>query len=157
MPVHTLAALAPRPLRVHRASLRVEGQPLDDVVLGGWAYGPELGTAPVAVVVGGITASPFPFGDGRDPSQGGVEPWWPAMAGPGLIDPATTTVLCPCWPGNGSTWRGFDGPDPPPTISVLGLADLVATWLEGCGCTTPVTFVGASLGGMVGVAFAARH
>ena len=40
---------------------------------------------------------------------------------------------------------------------MLGLADLVAAWLDGCGCTTPVTFVGASLGGMVGVAFAVRH
>jgi pimeloyl-ACP methyl ester carboxylesterase len=66
-------------------------------------------------------------------------------------------VLCPCWPGNGSTWRGFDGPDAPPAISVLGLADLVAAWLDGIGCTVPVTFVGASLGGMVGVAFAVRH
>jgi homoserine dehydrogenase len=42
-------------------------------------------------------------------------------------------------------------------LSVLGLADLLAAWLEGCGCTTPVTFVGASLGGMVGVAFAVRY
>ena len=40
---------------------------------------------------------------------------------------------------------------------VLGLADLVAAWLDGCGVTTPITFVGASLGGMVGVAFAVRH
>ncbi len=157
MPVPTLAALAPRPLRVHRPSLTVEGQLLDDVVLGGWVYGPELGTAPVAVIVGGITASPFPFGDGRPAQEGGVDPWWPSMAGAGLIDPATTTVLCPCWPGNGSTWHGFDNPEATTTISVLGLADLVATWLEGCGCTTPVTFVGASLGGMVGVAFAVRH
>ena len=44
-----------------------------------------------------------------------------------------------------------------PAISVLGLADLMAAWLDGCGCTTPVTFVGASLGGMVGVAFAVRY
>jgi homoserine dehydrogenase len=157
MPVPALAALAPRPLRVHRAALHVEGRLLEDVVLGGFAYGPELGTAPVVVIVGGITASPFPFGDGRPSSEDGTEAWWPSLAGPGLIDPATTTVLCPCWPGNGSTWRGFDGPEPPPTISVLGLADLVAIWLEGCGCTTPVAFVGASLGGMVGVAFAVRH
>ena len=67
------------------------------------------------------------------------------------------TVLCPCWPGNGSTWRGFDEAAHLPAISVLGLADLVAAWLDGIGCTTPVTFVGASLGGMVGVAFAVRH
>ena len=105
-------------------------------LLGGWAYGPELGTAPVTIIVGGITASPFPFGDGRGPAGGGAAAWWPALAGDDLIDPARSTVLCPCWPGNGSSWRGFDGPDPPPAISVLGLADLVAAWLDGCGCFT---------------------
>ncbi len=149
----TTTTLAPRPLRVERAAIDVEGHRLNDVVLGGWAYGPELGTAPVVVIVGGITASPLPFGD----AHGGKDAWWPSLQGDGLIDPERTTVLCPCWPGNGSTWRGFDGPDPPPAISVLGLADLVAAWLDGAGCHTPVTFVGASLGGMVGVAFAVRH
>jgi len=151
------SAAVPRPLVVERATLLVEGHPLSDVSLGGWAYGPELGTAPVVVVVGGITASPFPFGDGRAESEGGVEPWWPALLGPDLIDLARVTVLCPAWPGNGSAWRGFEGPDAPPALSVLGLADLVAAWLDGCGCAAPVTFVGASLGGMVGAAFAVRH
>ncbi|MGE0362076.1 MAG: homoserine dehydrogenase [Vicinamibacterales bacterium] len=152
-----LTPVVPRRLDVRRPSITIDGHTLSDVALGGWAYGPELGTAPVVVVVGGITASPFPLGDGKGEAQGGSEPWWPAMFGPDLIDPARMTVLCPCWPGNGSTWRGFDDPGPPPAISVLGLADLVAAWLDGCGCTTPVTFVGASLGGMVGVAFAVRH
>ena len=151
MPAPAATALAPRPLRVERESIYVEGHRLEDVVLGGWSYGPEPGTAPAVVIVGGITASPFPFGDGRGPDQGGVEAWWPSLIGNGLVDPATTTILCPCWPGNGSTWRGFDGPDPPPAISVLGLADLVAAWIDGSGCQTAVTFVGASLGGMVGV------
>jgi len=153
----TTATFVPRQMRVERAAIVVEGHRLEDVSLGGWAYGPELGTAPVVVVVGGITASPFPFGDGRGAARGGVDAWWPSLLGPGLIDPARQTVLCPCWPGNGSAWRGFDGPEPPPAISVLGLADLVAAWLEGCACAAPVTFVGASLGGMVGVAFAVRY
>ena len=82
----TSASVVPRPLPVERASMIVEGHPLDEVSLGGWAYGPALGTAPVVVVVGGITASPFPFGDGRSEAEGGVEPWWPALLGPGLID-----------------------------------------------------------------------
>jgi len=152
-----LTAVAPRRLDVRRDAITIDGHTLTDVALGGWAYGPELGTAPVVIVVGGITASPFPLGDGRGEAHGGSDPWWPAMFGPDLIDPSRMTVLCPCWPGNGSTWRGFDDDGPPPAISVLGLADLVAAWLDGCGCTTPVTFVGASLGGMVGVAFAVRH
>ena len=148
--------LAPRRLEVTRTSITIEGHTLTDVSLAGWAYGPELGTAPVVIVVGGITASPFPLGDERGEAAGGSDPWWPALFAPDLIDLTRTTVLCPCWPGNGSTWHGLDDPGPP-ALSVLGLADLLAAWLEGCGCTTPVTFVGASLGGMVGVAFAVRH
>src|SRR5262245_39353902 len=144
--------LRPRRLVVERAMMSIEGHALEGVMLGGWAYGPDLGTAPVVVIVGGITASPFPFGGE------GNEPWWPALDAPDLIDPSRHTILCPCWPGNGSTWRGFDDPATPlPAISVHGLADLVATWLDGIGCAQPVTFVGASLGGMVGVAFAVQH
>jgi homoserine dehydrogenase len=144
--------LRPRRLVVERAAMMIEGHALADVMLGGWAYGPDLGTAPVVVMVGGITASPFPFG-GPD-----SEAWWPALDAPDLIDPAHHTILCPAWPGNGSTWRGFDDAHTAmPAISVLGLADLVAIWLDGIGCSQPITFVGASLGGMVGVAFAVRH
>jgi homoserine dehydrogenase len=151
-----VAVAAPRPAVVTLPTLSLEGHVLHDVSLAGWMAGPALGTAPVVVVVGGITASPFPFGDGVPEADGGVEAWWPALQAPDLIDPARVTVLCPCWPGNGSTWRGFDGPDVP-HVSVLGLADLLVAWLDGIGCTAPVTYVGASLGGMVGVAFAARH
>jgi homoserine dehydrogenase len=157
MPTAVTSTIVPRPLTVERETLFVENSRLHEVALGGWAFGQELGTAPVVVVVGGITASPFPLGDGQDEASGGREAWWPALFAPDLIDPARHTVLCPCWPGNGSTWQGFDGPGPPPAISVLGLSDLLAAWLEGCGCTEPVTFVGASLGGMVGVAFAVRY
>ena len=152
-----VATTLPRRLEVRRPSLTIEGHELHEVSLAGWAYGPELGAAPVVVVVGGITASPYPLGDGRGEADGGVDPWWPALFAPDLIDVTRTTVLCPCWPGNGSTWRDFDGAQLPPGISVLGLADLLAAWLEGLGVTTPVTFVGASLGGMVGVAFASRY
>ena len=62
----TLAAtdLRPRRLVIEHLSITIEGRALEDVQLGGWVYGPELGTAPVVVIVGGITASPFPFGDG---------------------------------------------------------------------------------------------
>jgi homoserine dehydrogenase len=131
----------------------VEGHALEELELGGYVLGLPLGTAPVVIVVGGITASPFPFGD----PASGAEPWWPALCAPELIDPDRVTVLCPCWPGNGSTWRGFESQDTMPALSALGLADLIAAWLEGIGCTVPATYVGASLGGLVGIAFAARH
>jgi homoserine dehydrogenase len=155
----TLAAtdLRPRRLVIEHLTIPIEGRVLEDVQLGGWVYGPELGTAPVILIVGGITASPFPFGDGQAQPEDARAAWWPALCAPDLIDPAKHTVLCPSWPGNGSTWKGFDDPHSQAAISVAGLADLVAAWLDGCGCATPVTWVGASLGGMVGVQFAARH
>lgn len=143
---------SPRRVEVRRDAMVVEGHALEDVALAGYILGPELGTAPVVVVIGGITASPFPFGD----AASGAEPWWPALLGHDLIDPTRQTVLAPCWPGNGSTWRGFDdGPLPP--LSALGLADLIAAWLDGIECRVPITFVGASLGGLVGFALAVRH
>ena len=142
--------LTPRHAVIRRDAMVVEGHALADVEIGGYVLGAELGTAPVVIVVGGITASPFPFGD----PASGTEPWWPALLTDDLIDPARMTILCPCWPGNGSTWRGFDDAVPP--LSALGLADLIAAWLEGIGCTTPATYLGASLGGLVGIAFAAR-
>jgi len=155
----TLAAteLRARRLVIDHLSLTIEGRTLEDVQLGGWVYGPELGTAPAVLIVGGITASPFPFGDGQSEGDDPRAAWWPALCAPDLIDPAKYTVLCPSWPGNGSTWKGFDDPQAHDNISVAGLADLVAAWLDGCGCTIPVTWIGASLGGMVGVVFAARH
>src|SRR5690606_34392190 len=85
-----------------------------------------------------------------------TEAWWPALAAPDLIAPSRQTVLAMAWPGNGSSWRGLDD-GPLPALSALGLADLIAAWLAGIGCTTPVTYVGASLGGLVGIALAVRH
>ena len=151
------ATLKPRRLVIEHPSIAIEGHQLDDVQLGGWVYGPEVGTAPAVLIVGGITASPFPFGDGQADGDDVRAAWWPALCAPDLIDPAKHTVLCPSWPGNGSTWKGFDDPNASDSISVAGLADLVAAWLDGCGCTVPVVWVGASLGGMVGVSFAERH
>ncbi len=140
----------PRLLTVEHDLITLSGHDLRDVVLAGWAYGAPLGSAPVFMLVGGITASPFPFGRGDD------EGWWQALRGPHLIDPERCTILCPAWPGNGCTWAGFDD-GPPPTLSVLDLADLVARWLDGIGCDTPIHFVGASLGALLGIALAVRH
>ncbi|CAN5438676.1 hypothetical protein BH11MYX1_BH11MYX1_07400 [soil metagenome] len=128
----------------------VEGHVLHEVALAGFAVGAELGPeTPIAVIVGGITASPFPFGSGDD-----QEAWWPSL-GP-LLDLEHTAVLAPCWPGNGSTWRDFET-GAQPALSALGLADLIAAWLAGIGVTRPVTYLGASLGGLVGIALAVRH
>ena len=146
-------------LRVERPSVELSGHRLEKVTLAGYAYGAPLGEAPVFMLVGGITASPFPFGDGVSRDEGGQgDGWWPALNAPELIDPARHTVLCPAWPGNGSDWAGFaDTSQSPAALSVFDLADLIALWLEGIGCKRPLTFVGASLGGLVGMALAVRH
>ena len=152
VPLPSAPIAAPQRHEVRREAMVVEGHALAGVELAGYLIGQPLGAAPVVIVVGGITASPFPFGD----PTSSAEAWWPALQAPDLVDPNRATVLCPCWPGNGSTWRGFnDGVIPP--LSALGLADLIAAWLDGLGCTAPVTYVGASLGGLVGIAFAVRH
>jgi homoserine dehydrogenase len=149
-PAPTTHGVAQR-LEVRRGAMVVEGHALDDVMLAGTVLGAPLGSAPIVAIVGGITASPYPFGGGD------IEAWWPALAAPDLLDPARQTVVSMCWPGNGSTWRGFDDGSVLPPLSALGLADLLAAWLDGIGVTTPITYIGASLGGLVGVAFAARH
>ncbi len=142
----------PRRAVVRKDACVVEGRALRDVELAGFMLGPELGTAPVVVVVGGITASPFPFGNGAE-----AEAWWPALASPDLVDPTRETVLTFCWPGNGSSWTGFDDDGAQKPLSALGLSDLLAAWLDGIGAREAVTYIGASLGGMVGIAFASRY
>src|SRR5690349_11348880 len=188
VPLPSAPIAAPQRHEVRRETMVVEGHALSEVELAGYLIGQPLGAAPVVVIVGGITASPFPFGD----PTSGAEAWWPALQAPDLVDLSCATVLCPCWPGNGSTWRGFErsemggepagaagaaggkaprgiersemGGEPAgaagaaggkaprgngdgavPALSALGLADLIAAWLDGLGCTAPVTYVGASL------------
>lgn len=148
--------LLPRLLAVVHEELELNGHRLREVVLRGYVSGAPLGTAPVVMPVGGITASPFPFGDGAAPG------WWPALQAPDLVDPERHTILCPCWPGNGTTWAGLDATSYEaaqqlPDLSVQDLADLVALWLAGIGCEQPVRWVGASMGGLVGLALAVRH
>src|SRR4030095_2984305 len=82
----TLAAtdLRPRRLVIDHLSLTIEGRALEDVQLGGWVFGPELGTAPAVLIVGGITASPFPFGDGQSSGDDPSAARWAALSAPGL-------------------------------------------------------------------------
>lgn len=142
----------PRPAEVRLPRLSLQGMMLEDVVLRGSAYGVPVGDGPVVVTVGGITASSQPFGDGE---QRG---WWPALLDKGLVDPTTQTLLTPDWPAQGSGWSGLgESLEGLPGLSVLDLADLIAAWLEGLGVDRPVHYIGASLGGLVGLALAARH
>src|SRR5688572_16159968 len=110
MPSLAATDLRPRRLVIEHLSIEIEGRKLEDVQLGGWVYGPELGTAPVVLIVGGITASPFRFGEGQAAGDESRAAWWPALCAPDLIDPSRHTVLCPSWPamdqrGRASTIR----------------------------------------------------
>ena len=46
MPTLAATDLRPRRLVIEHLSIQIEGRTLEDVQLGGWVYGPELGTAP---------------------------------------------------------------------------------------------------------------
>jgi homoserine dehydrogenase/homoserine acetyltransferase len=137
-----MSVITPERFVVRRPVMTLEGREARDVELVGYVVGRPLGSAPVIAIVGGITASPFPFG------APDAEAWWPALEP--LVDPARHTIVTLAWPGNGSS--AIAAP-----LSACGLADLLAAWLDGIGCTEPVTYLGASLGGLVGIALAARH
>lgn len=136
------------PVDLHLDCLALGAHTLSDVQIRGTVGGVPLGEGPVFMLMGGITASPYPFGDGEQPG------WWSALQGPTRIDPGRHTVLCPAMPNDGTTWAGIDDG---PRISADDMAVLVDRWLGHIGCTQPVCFIGASLGGMVGLALAARY
>lgn len=106
--------------------------------------------------MGGITSRPHALGDGSGPG------WWSALRDAGLLDPSRQTILCPAMVGNGSGWQAIERaswlrPFELPQLRVCDLAACVDIWLEGLGCDRPVTFIGASLGGFIGLALALRH
>ena len=156
----TLAAtdLRPRRLVIEHLSLTIEGRTLEDVALGGWAYGPELGTAPVVVIVGGITASPFPFGDGQAKREGAQRA---VVAGAlrARPDRSRASTRCSARAGRATDRRGAASTTP--ARCRRSRCSAWPTWWRrgstAAAARSPVTFVGASLGGMVGVAFAVRH
>lgn len=136
--------------RVRRSALDAAGVALSGVDLGGTHAGaPLAGARRVWVLLGGITADPFPVAEGG---------WWVDLAVALGIDLEQDAVLSPMLLGGGSAFDGF----PPaggalPRLSPSGLADAVAAWLDGVGATAPLFVLGASLGGLVGLALAERH
>jgi homoserine O-acetyltransferase len=144
----------PRPVQVRVPQLLLHsGETLSDVTLTGAAYGLPLGDAPVVVLAGGISATDLPFGDGTHPG------WWHGLLRPGLLDPTRCTLLAPASLGFGSTWAGFR--DTPwtqlPRLSSHDLANAAELWLTAQDCPQGVTFLGASVGGLTGLALAAQN
>jgi homoserine O-acetyltransferase/O-succinyltransferase len=98
--------------------------------------------APAVVVLGGISADRRPAADAGEPG------WWPALAGAGRpLDPGRLRLI------------GFDylvgAPGRP--IRSEHQAELLAHLLDRLEIARLPLLVGASYGGMVGLAFAARY
>lgn len=99
---------------------------------------------PPVVVVGGISANCLPAAQ-PDQSPG----WWWALAGQGsVIDPARYCIIGVDWAADES---GRSAP------STLEQARILTAALDTIGVDQRVTIVGASYGGMVGLALAAEE
>jgi len=125
--------------------------------------------APIVVTQGGISANRAvcdlpdtavaPALSQSDPPQS----WWPQIVGPGLaLDTRCFRVLCLDWvtpadciPGNTDSDRGLRSR--PSAITTADQADALAALLTELRIDQITAYVGASYGGMVGLAFAARY
>ncbi len=100
----------------------------------------------LVVVLGGISASRFAGASGE--SQPG---WWPALVRPGgAIDPCAFRVL-------GMDYAPEDAQDGRTTITTADQAARLRTLLDHLGVRRAAAIIGASYGGMVGLAFASLY
>lgn len=98
--------------------------------------------APLVVVLGGISAHRHLCQTESNPQPG----WWDGIVGPGLaVDTRRQRVL-------GIDWHTDGAP-----VTTADQADHLATVLDELGCGAVHAIVGASYGGMVALAFAARY
>lgn len=108
---------------------------------------------PVVLVLGGISASRHVFG--QDGAQRG---WWNAVVGPGAaLDSNRLRILGIDYLGGSGLSTAPQPPTPFPSLSSFDQADAIADLLEHLGIARLRAIVGASYGGMVGLAFAQRH
>lgn len=140
------------------AAQRVEPVELE---LGGWATECGVGfecigppDAPAVVALGGISADAHVCRHDEDPRPG----WWDAFVGPsGPIDTERYRVIGIDWLGGpGTTTAVTQRHAEAPPITPRDQAGLLAGLLAALGIERVVAVVGASYGGMVALAFAAR-
>lgn len=110
-------------------------------------YGPE--DAPAVFVLGGISAHRFVCG-----KPDGTEGWWPGVVGPGVaLDPERYRIVSIDWLGGVGD---SGGPSPIesglPVVTTEDQAHAVAAVLDHLEIEKLHGFVGASYGGMVGLA-----
>jgi homoserine O-acetyltransferase len=115
------------------------------------SYGPE--DAPAVMVLGGISAHRFVCGD-----EDGTPGWWAGVVGPGTpLDPGTYRIIGVDYIGGaGASSASLSGPKVP-VVTTDDQADGVKAVLDHLGIERLHAWVGASYGGMVGLAFGARH
>lgn len=109
--------------------------------------------APVVVALGGISAHRHVFS-----SAHGLPGWWDGLVGPGhALDSNRYRVLgIDFLGGSGVTTRPTRG-EVFPSVSTYDQAELLLRLSEHLGIESLHALVGASYGGMVGLAFAERH
>ena len=111
------------------------------------SYGPE--EAPAVFVLGGISAHRFVCG-----KPDGTKGWWPGVVGPGVaLDPERYRIVGIDWLGGAGD---SGGPSPIesglPVVTTEDQAHAVAAVLDHLEIEKLHGFVGASYGGMVGLA-----
>ena len=111
------------------------------------SYGPE--DTPAVFVLGGISAHRFVCG-----KPDGTEGWWPGVVGPGVaLDPERYRIVSIDWLGGVGD---SGGPSPLesglPVVTTEDQAHAVAAVLDHLEIEKLHGFVGASYGGMVGLA-----
>ncbi len=105
--------------------------------------------APLVAVLGGMSAHRALSGD---------RGWWPQTVGPGLgIDTRRYRVLGIDFLGGRGDSSTPDGHAPFPPVSSFDQAAALAAVVRGPGAPRLHAIVGASYGGMIALAFAARH
>jgi len=115
------------------------------------SYGLE--DAPAVMVLGGISAHRFVCGD-----EDGTPGWWPGVVGPGAaLDPETYRIVGVDYIGGaGASSLPASGPGIP-VVTTDDQADGVRAVLDHLGIDQLHAFIGASYGGMVGLALGAQH
>ena len=128
------------------------GQTLREVAVGYRLFG-QL-TGPLVIVQGGISANCHVCGTKDQPDSG----WWNDFVGPGkAIDTDVYTVLSVDYLGGRDSTTGPDSLTAPeglfPSVSTADQARLISRVIAGLNLGPVHAFVGASYGGMVGLAF----
>jgi len=109
--------------------------------------------APVVAALGGISANRRVFG-----AADGIPGWWDGIVGPGeVLDSRRFRILGFDFLGGSGATTGPRAGQPFPSIGTEDQAAILQALLDHLNISTLHAIVGASYGGMVGLAFAARY